>query len=124
MAGRRGRRLAFIAVLVATVLGGTGCVATPPGAAGAGDGCARAIVLAGQSGGEARKGALIRTAFDCTTVDEWTAAVREHPEAIGLRDGATVDPRVHLTGICGAEPTAPVCTDAAAKGLDANWSGR
>lgn len=66
---------------------------------------------------------LIRSAFECETVDEWVAAVSKYPSAMGLADPSMIDPEYDLMGICGEAPQAPVCVDAARLGLDTYWGG-
>ena len=91
-------------------ISGTGCLATIVEAAS---------IPADQDANES----LIRSAYECRTVDEWVMAVKAHPEAMGQVDPAIIDPEYDLMGICGQAPQAPVCVDAARLGLDSYWAG-
>jgi hypothetical protein len=66
---------------------------------------------------------LLRSAYECKTVDEWVMAVRAHPEAMGQLDPADIDPEYDLSGICFQSSQAPVCIDATRLGLDTYWVG-
>ncbi len=59
---------------------------------------------------------IVETLTVCPDADQWLAALREHPAAMGLNERAEIGP-VDLLAACGSAPTTPVCTDARERGM-------
>ena len=67
--------------------------------------------------GDDANGPLLRTARECTSVDEWTRAFQENPGAFGLADyPGAADLDLYLGTVCDG-PTTLLCQEAARKGL-------
>ncbi|GGH44919.1 hypothetical protein [Microbacterium album] len=64
---------------------------------------------------------LKATVYVCRTVDEWVTAVRERPEAMGLKGPEFVDPVIDMATISFHEREAPACLDGVARSLDRHW---
>ena len=67
--------------------------------------------------GDDANGPLLRTARECTSVDEWTHAFQENPGAFGLADYPGVaDLHLYLGTVCDGQTTT-LCQEAAREGL-------
>lgn len=61
---------------------------------------------------------MIRTASDCTTVDEWSAGIARYPEALGMTRPPTQEELpVTLNSVCFGNEDTAMCRDAAAQGF-------
>ncbi len=97
-------------------------------AAGGGDSttCVEAMQTAADeardnySTGTEDEAAIIATVTACTTVEDWVAALRQYPLAMGLDAGSAIDPGIELAGLCDSND-APVCADARERGLNTYW---
>lgn len=63
---------------------------------------------------------MVRTVDACADVDEWVAALRAYPDALGVTS-SSIDPKFDLAGVCSQSPSSPVCTDAVARGVVTSW---
>lgn len=84
-------------------------------------GCLDAMaVAADETDPSAADPLIVATLSACQTSDEWLAALREHPGALGLTDGAVGTNResddLSLQVVCYANADTPVCQDAADAG--------
>lgn len=67
--------------------------------------------------GDNANGPLLRTARECTSVDEWTRAFQDNPAAFGLADyPGAADLGLYLGTVCDGQSTT-LCQEAARKGL-------
>ena len=75
--------------------------------------CLEAMRAAAGERDPERADPLIAASLDaCKTAEEWLAALREHPAAMGLTERATIDDQSHELA-CYAFPDTAVCRDAA-----------
>jgi hypothetical protein len=79
-------------------------------------GCRRAMEVAAAEPDPARADPLIRASLDaCLTADEWLAALKEYPKAMGLTATADIGDR-ELQAACYGSERRAVCVDAQAGG--------
>lgn len=82
--------------------------------------CGDSMRLAGhETDVEAANPLIVATLSSCSTADEWLAALREYPRALGLTERAEIG-AVDLEAACyfsDEAAAAPVCVDAVDRGL-------
>jgi hypothetical protein len=61
--------------------------------------------------------ALVATLSECRTVDDWVAALKEHPSAGALTSYSTADAHSVLNLVCLLGPESVVCSEAAERDL-------
>jgi hypothetical protein len=92
----------------------TGCVG---GQADTSAECLTAMETAAAEPDSAKANPLIvETLRVCPDADQWLAALREHPAAMGLNERAEIGP-VSLLAACGNATNTPVCTNARERGM-------
>lgn len=64
---------------------------------------------------EASDALIVATLNACSSADEWLAALREHPAAMGLTERATIGD-IELQAACFGSEETRACRDAAADG--------
>ncbi len=60
---------------------------------------------------------LHATTTACASVAEWEAAMRANPAAMGLTNGAFIDPSIDLLALCNPGTGRAVCDDAWSLGI-------
>lgn len=102
--------LAVIGTVIALAQGGgRSTTATDP--------CGTAMAAAAAEPDSTRADPLIRqTLSACTSVDEWLAALRRHPGAMGLNERAEIGD-IEVQSACYGHEHRPVCRDALERGI-------
>jgi hypothetical protein len=105
---------ASILISCALAVGGmalAGCSSSVPAA------CGDSMSTAADASETDAEAALVATLSDCRTVDDWVAALKEHPGAGALPTYSTSDAHGVLNLVCLLGPGTVVCADAAERDL-------
>ena len=99
------------AVLAAGAMSLVGCSSPVPAA------CGHSMSAAAEASDPDAESALVATLSACRTVDDWVAALREHPSAGAQTSYSTSDAHDVLNLVCLLGPDTVVCADAADRDL-------
>jgi hypothetical protein len=109
-----GVKPARVLISCALVVGGAalaGCSSPVPAA------CADSMSTAAEATDAQADTALVATLSECRTVDDWVAALKEHPSVGALTSYSTSDAHDVLNLVCLLGPDTIVCGEAAERDL-------
>jgi hypothetical protein len=111
MGGVKPARVLFACALAAGGLSLAGCSSPVPAA------CGDSMSAAAGASDADVESALVATLSECRSVDDWVAALREHPSAGAQPSYSTSDAHDVLNLVCLLGPDTVVCAEAAERDL-------